>query len=786
MFPGPTIYARDGDRLLINVANHAQYNMSIHWHGIKQYRNGWADGPAYVTQCPIQTGQSYTYDFNVTEQRGTLWWHAHIFWLRATVYGAIVIMPKQGTPYPFPQPDLEHNLVLGEWWNDDVEEIVKQGNKLGLPPNVSDAHTINGKPGPLFPCSEKHTYAIEVEQGKTYLLRIINAALNDELFFAIANHSMTVVEIDAVYTKPFSTDAILIAPGQTTNVLVRANQLPGRYFMAARPFMDAPVTVDNKTATAIFQYKGVPDTIIPTLPKLPSVNNTAFALNYNSKLRSLNSPNFPANVPLKVDRHLFYTIGLGIDPCRTCQNGTRLVASLNNITFVMPQIGLLEAHYYNLKKVFTTDFPDRPLTPFNYTSAPLTANLQTVVAKMPRLSKIGFNSTVELVIQDTNLLSVESHPFHLHGYNFFVVGSGIGNFDPEKDPARYNLVDPPERNTVGVPTGGWAAIRFRADNPGNLGFELSKASLNASHRTFGLVRDSTFSDPNKLQKLQSLSNAGLEIIKGSLHDEESLIEALNQVDVVICAVSAKQALDQKPLIAAIKRAGCIKRFFPSEFGLDPDKTRVSELDRNFYSRKAEIRRLVEAECIPYTYVSCNFYTSYLLPSLVQPGLEAPPRDKVSIFGDGNVKGVFVKESDVAAFTISTVDDPRTLNKVMYLRPPGNTLSMNEMVDIWEKKIGKNLERNYVSEEALLKKIHETPYPDNMQMVFIYSAFVKGDQTYFDINVSNGVEGTELYPHIKYTTISEYLDTLFLDDTEEIKYAAVRTGCGRGRVFAVFS
>ena len=27
---------------------------------------------------------------------------------------------------------------------------------------------------------------MEVEQGKTYLLRIINAALNDELFFAIA------------------------------------------------------------------------------------------------------------------------------------------------------------------------------------------------------------------------------------------------------------------------------------------------------------------------------------------------------------------------------------------------------------------------------------------------------------------------------------------------------------------------------------------------------------------------------------------------------------------------
>ncbi|KAL2512250.1 Laccase-11 [Abeliophyllum distichum] len=307
---------------------------------------------------------------------------------------------------------------------------------------------------------------MEVEKGKTYLLRIISAALNDELFFAIAGHNMTVVEIDAVYTKPFTTEAILIAPGQTTNVLIRANNMPSRYFMAARPFMDAPISIDNKTATAILQYKGVPKTLLPRLPKLPALNDSAFTLSYNAKLRSLNSLQFPANVPLKVDRRLFYTIGLGMDPCSTCQNGTQLVASLNNITFVMPKTGLLQAHYFNLKGVFTTDFPDRPPTPFNYTGAPLTANLQTSQSTRPRLGKIAFNSTVELVLQDTNLLSVESHPFHLHGYNFFVVGTGIGNFDPKRDPSNYNLIDPPERNTVGVPTGGWTAIRFRADNPG--------------------------------------------------------------------------------------------------------------------------------------------------------------------------------------------------------------------------------------------------------------------------------------------------------------------------------
>lgn len=68
----------------------------------------------------------------------------------------------------------------------------------------------------------------------------------------------------------------------------------------------------------------------------------------------------------------------------------------------------------------------------------------------------------------------------------------------------------------------------------------------------------------------------------------------------------------------------------------------------------------------------------------------------------------MKENDVAAFTINTVDDPRTLNKVLYLRPPGNVCSMNELVEIWEGKISKKLEKNYVSEQELLMKIKGIP------------------------------------------------------------------------------
>ncbi|XP_060202254.1 laccase-4-like [Lycium barbarum] len=470
-FPGPTIYAREGDNVLVKVVNHVKYNVSIHWHGVRQLRTGWADGPAYIAQCPIQPGQHYMYNFTITGQRGTLFWHAHILWLRATVHGAIVILPKLGVPYPFPKPNHEAVVVLAEWWKSDTEAVINEALKSGLAPNVSDAHTINGHPGPVSNCPSQGGYKLNVEPGKTYMLRVINAALNEELFFKIAGHIMTVVEVDATYVKPFKTDTIVIAPGQTTNVLINANKNSGKYMVAASPFMDAPIAVDNVTAIATLHYPatlgGNNPTTTLTSTSTPPKNATPVANNFLDSLRSLNSQKYPAKVPLNIDHSLLFTVGLGVNPCPTCKqgNGSRVVASINNVTFTMPTTALLQAHYFGIKGVFTTDFPANPPVVFNYTSTTVPpANMGTTNGT--KVYRLPYNATVQLVLQDTGLIAPENHPLHLHGFNFYQVGKGLGNYNSKTDPKNFNLVDPVERNTVGVPAGGWVAIRFRADNPG--------------------------------------------------------------------------------------------------------------------------------------------------------------------------------------------------------------------------------------------------------------------------------------------------------------------------------
>ncbi|KAL0451133.1 UNVERIFIED_CONTAM: Laccase-17 [Sesamum latifolium] len=392
-FPGPRIVAREGDRLLIEVVNNVPNNISIHWHGIRQLRSGWADGPAYITQCPIQTGEHYLACTYLLAEINCLWSSYHSTQERSP----LIIFAK---PYK------EVPITFGEWYNGDPEAIINQAMQTGGGPNVSDAYTINGLP---------------------------------------------VVEADAIYVKPFQSDTVLLTPGQTTNLLLETkSQSPSANFlMAATPYVTGLATFDNSTAAGILEYE-IPSKShhgnkkLPLFrPTLPAVNDTSFATNFTNKIRSLASPQYPANVPQNIDKHFFFTIGLGTSPSK---HGA-------------PPSTLFRA----IERRVQPDFPISPLHWFNYTGTPPN---NTMVSNGTKVEVLPFNTSVEVIMQDTSILGAESHPLHLHGFNFFVVGQGFGNFDLKQDPKNFNLVDPIERNTVGVPPGGWVAIRFLADNPG--------------------------------------------------------------------------------------------------------------------------------------------------------------------------------------------------------------------------------------------------------------------------------------------------------------------------------
>lgn len=316
------------------------------------------------------------------------------------------------------------------------------------------------------------TFKLMVDYGRTYLLRIINAAVQDMVFFSIAGHSFTVVGTDASYTKPLTTHYITISPGQTFDVLLKANQPPNHYYMAARVYSAvSDLLIDNTTTTAVIQYNGnYTPSSPPLLPSLPYYNDTSASVNFTASLRSLADEEHQIHVPLNITTRMFITISINTFPCPndSCAgpNRTRLAASLNNISFEQQSVDVLEAYYYRRNGVFGSKFPNFPPLLFNFTGEYLPLFLEAT-RRRTEVKILEYNSTVEIVFQGTNVAAGASdHPMHLHGFSFYVIGTGLGNFDKDKDPLGYNLIDPPLQNTIAVPINGWSTIRFTADNPG--------------------------------------------------------------------------------------------------------------------------------------------------------------------------------------------------------------------------------------------------------------------------------------------------------------------------------
>ncbi|KAK8456815.1 hypothetical protein SEVIR_3G078066v4 [Setaria viridis] len=146
---------------------------------------------------------------------------------------------------------------------------------------------------------------------------------------------------------------------------------------------------------------------------------------------------------------------------------------MNNVSFHLPTTTpLLEAHYHHIGgEDALILLPEKPPRVFNYTDRSLiivgpVEKLLEPTSRATMAPWFQYGSVVEMVFQGTAILQGDSNPMHLHGHDMFVLAQGLGNFDAAKDVARYNLVNPPLKNTVVVPNLGWVAIRFVAYNPG--------------------------------------------------------------------------------------------------------------------------------------------------------------------------------------------------------------------------------------------------------------------------------------------------------------------------------
>jgi len=218
--PGPRIRITEGDRVRINVTNRLPEGTTVHWHGL--ILPNAMDGPAEITQKPIEPGNTFSYEFT-TEQAGTYFYHTHARVDRQQslgLYGALIIDPKD--PRLDAKADTEYVIQLQEW----LQRAGLTYPAMLMEGALPNYFTINGKAYPS-------TDTIHLKVGQTVKLRFIGSNNNFVHPMHVHGGPFTVVARDGQALPPqaqFDADTVNVGPGQRYDVIWRARR-PGKWLV---------------------------------------------------------------------------------------------------------------------------------------------------------------------------------------------------------------------------------------------------------------------------------------------------------------------------------------------------------------------------------------------------------------------------------------------------------------------------------------------------------------------------------------------------------------------------
>ncbi|KAJ7510701.1 laccase 1 [Mycena galericulata] len=416
LVPGPTIIGNKGDVFNLNVIDGLTDNTmlrstTIHWHGFFQPNNSWADGPAFVNQCPIAANNSFLYTFPSNDQAGTFWYHSHL----STQYcdglrGAMVVYDPADPHLSLYDVDDDSTVItISDWYH-------APASTLGVVPTLIST-LINGlgryAGGPTSELS-----VITVTSGLRYRFRLVNIACDPNFIFTIDEHNFTIIEVDSVNHEPLPADSIQIYAAQRYSFVLNANQPIGNYWIRTVA-NGGTAGFANGINSAILRYVGAPIED-PTTNVTTSVNPLV-----EQSLHPLNGPAVPGQpFPGGADVTLNLLITL---------NFTSFTFDINGFEFIPPTAPVL---------------------------LQILSGAQTATDLLPSGSVYVLppNKVIEVSIPGGT--PGAPHPFHLHGHNFHVIRSA-GN-------STYNFDNPPIRDVVstGPDTTDNVTFRFVTDNAG--------------------------------------------------------------------------------------------------------------------------------------------------------------------------------------------------------------------------------------------------------------------------------------------------------------------------------
>lgn len=427
-WPLPTLKVKTGDTINLYLTNgFDDRNTTLHFHGLFQNGTNQMDGPEMVTQCPIAPGDTFFYNFTVTDQVGTFWYHSHTAGQYGDgMRGVFIIEEKDDSDYPF-DFDEQVELSIGEWYHTLADELIpkflNRYNPTGAEPVPQNS---------LFNNTRNNSWVVEPDT--TYFVRIVNVGGFVSQYLYMEDHEFTVVEVDGIYVEPYTTSMIYITIAQRYGVLITTKNDTSKNYAFMNKFDDTMFDVIPSdlilNSTNYITYNTLADT--PDEYFVDSIDDFLddFYLRPVSNETLLDEADHAITIDVVMDN-----LGDGVN-----------YAFFNNITYVTPKVPVLGT----------------ALSAGDYaTNSLVYGNVNAFVLQKDDIIDIVLNN------QDTG-----KHPFHLHGHVFQLIARGDAVDDDDSpvsfDPSNHTAFPeyPMIRDTVYVNPQSYIVMRFKADNPG--------------------------------------------------------------------------------------------------------------------------------------------------------------------------------------------------------------------------------------------------------------------------------------------------------------------------------
>ncbi|KAG0151281.1 hypothetical protein CROQUDRAFT_720004 [Cronartium quercuum f. sp. fusiforme G11] len=474
-FPGPLIEANEGDTISVMVKNQLNVDVSIHWHGMYQHGTPWMDGVTGVTQCAIPAGSSFLYEFTITGQFGTYWYHAHSQALNADgIAGPLIVHSprdplKRGVDY-----DRDMILFMSDWYHDlSINILAGQLSSAGYKGNTAapspNSALINGvgqfdcqyaEPGTK--CGpNKGPLIVTVGKKQRTRLRLIQGGSHAMFRVSADLHPLTVVEVDSTGVRsPGPVHRVPFHNGQRYSVILDTtpDQAGSSFFLRAAMDTDcfawlAPGmnTTEGNTALAIINVVEDPDADATRVDLSSPPPTTQDWLDVNATHGpcvdldpDTLSPLLSQDPEQNVIGRVFYESSFGIvmipNPNNTGTSQALARFFVDNTTW--------------------TTFVYKPiLQDF------LSGGSQEVNSSLVTALTLDQQGTYDIVIN--NLDAGVDHVYHLHGVDSSIVAQGSGRLTDEMaNGLQYRTSNPLRRDTMVVKGGNHIVLRIPAYNAG--------------------------------------------------------------------------------------------------------------------------------------------------------------------------------------------------------------------------------------------------------------------------------------------------------------------------------